>query len=34
MPKRLFRGVFDCRVVKFFGEEINMIDKNILVKLG
>ncbi len=32
MSKRLFRGVLDCRVVKFFGEEIIMINKKILVK--
>ena len=32
MSKRLFRGVFNCRVVKFFGEEISMINKKILVK--
>ena len=32
MSKRHFKGVFDCRVVKFFDEEIIMINKKILVK--
>ena len=32
MSRRLFRGVFDYRVVKSFGEEISMINKKILVK--